>query len=75
MDGKSGFDKIKEEVGDIVHTAEEVGKEIWEDIKGIFDGKKGKDEQADTNTTGTTSSSNDTSSAGNSTEPSRRRFI
>lgn len=75
-DGTSGFDKIKEEVGDIVHTAEEVGKEIWDDIKGIFGGNKGdNDEQADANNTASTSPSSDTSSSGNSTEASSRRLI
>jgi hypothetical protein len=41
--GKTGLEKVGEEIGDIVKTAEEVGKEIWEDIVGVFDGgKKGK---------------------------------
>jgi hypothetical protein len=37
--GKTGLKAIEEELKDIVHTAEEVGKEIWEDIKGIFEGR------------------------------------
>lgn len=36
-EGKSGFEEIKEGLEEIVGKAEEVGKEIWEDIKGIFD--------------------------------------
>jgi hypothetical protein len=41
-DSESGIDKLKDEVGDIIHTAEEVGKEIWDDIKELFDGKDKK---------------------------------
>jgi len=34
--GKTGLDQIGEEFKEIVETAEEVGKEIWEDVKEIF---------------------------------------
>ena len=34
--GKTGLEEIGEEFKDIVETAEEVGKEIWEDVKEIF---------------------------------------
>ena len=54
-----------------------MGKEIWDDIKGIFGGNKGNDEdkQADTNNADSAQSSNATSPAGNATDPSSRRFI
>jgi hypothetical protein len=39
---KTGIEKLKDEVGDIVHTAEEVGKEIWDDIKDFFGNKDKK---------------------------------
>jgi len=60
-----------------VNTAEEVGKEIWDDIKGIFDGnKKGKgDGQVETNSSDTSASLNATVSSSNTTIPSRRRLI
>jgi len=34
--GKTGLEQIGEEFKEIVDTAEEVGKEIWEDVKEIF---------------------------------------
>jgi len=34
--GKTGLEQIGEEFKEIVETAEEVGKEIWDDVKEIF---------------------------------------
>lgn len=34
--GKTGLEEIGEEFKDIFETAEEVGKEIWEDVEEIF---------------------------------------
>jgi hypothetical protein len=71
-DGKSGFDKIKEEFGDLVETAEEVGKDIWNDIKGIWEhDDKESDNQNGANATESTASGNAT----NTRESSSRRFI
>ena len=35
--GKHGIGAIEEQIQEIVHTAQEVGKEIWEDVKGIIE--------------------------------------
>ena len=46
--GKTGLDQIGEEFKEIVETAEEVGKEIWEDVKEIFgQGDKQGEKEAD----------------------------
>jgi vacuolar-type H+-ATPase subunit H len=46
--GKTGLEQIGEEFKDIVDTAEEVGKEIWEDVKEIFgQGDKQGEKEAD----------------------------
>ena len=46
-EAKSGLEAIEEEFMDIVHTAEEVGKEVWEGIKEIFgQGEKGGEQHA-----------------------------
>ena len=46
-EGKSGFEEIKEGFEEIVGKAEEVGKEIWEDIKGIFDHRESEGNKTD----------------------------
>jgi uncharacterized coiled-coil DUF342 family protein len=76
-DGKTGLDQIGDEIGKVVETAKEVGKEIWEDIKEVFDGGK-KEEEKPAGDGNKTANAEDTAPQANATSNSngaRRRAV